>query len=414
MHAQSTASTASSSPRTLEQYIDAARKAPSTVQHARLLQRSAQANVNAARANFLPILTVNNTFAYNSPLLYAPGQFSYVALNGVHEYSTLGNAALELDASGRLRALLDRARANRDIATANVEISDRDLVRLVTTAYFHVVLARHLLASANENLQAARDFEERVKKLEAAGEVAHADTIKASLEVALMEKTAQSSALEAELASHELASYYTTDTATAVNVADELDVSVPPPPMPLTGASPYLKRPELRSLAAEAFGFHADARQMRAKLLPQVTLQAQYGIDSTRYSFRDRGYALFGHLDIPVFDWFRSYNEMRAYTFQARQAENDIAVARRTYSKEYQDALSSVASSYQQTQTAERELQLAKENVRLSMLRYTGGEGSATEVVTSQQQLTQAQIDWYSARANYSNAQSALKVASGQ
>ena len=60
------------------------------------------------------------------------------------------------------------------------------------------------------------------------------------------------------------------------------------------------------------------------------------------------------------------------------------------------------------------EVAAAQENLWLSRVRFDGGEGLALDVVTSQSSLVQAQIDLFSARANYLNAQFALKVASAQ
>ena len=89
---------------TLDQCVALARNAPSTVKRARRLLAAAREGVLSAKANFLPKLSVSNTFTYNSPLLYDRGQFSFIALNGVREYSTLGTSSLEVDSAGRLRA----------------------------------------------------------------------------------------------------------------------------------------------------------------------------------------------------------------------------------------------------------------------------------------------------------------------
>jgi outer membrane protein len=280
-------------------------------------------------------------------------------------------------------------------------------------AYYRVLLARKLAESAKENLNAARDFEDRVRHLEAGGEASRADLTKASLEVALLERTAQASTLEADLAAHDLASYWTTDVTAPVQLMNDLDQPLAAPPAANTD-SPFLRRPEFKVLAGEETGFRADARQARSRMLPQLNLSFQYGIDSLHISTSDRGYAGFVHLDIPLFDWLRAHNEQKQFQFQAQQVATDVIIAKRIYSKEYQDALAMVSNSYAQTSTTEQQLALAKENLRLSLVRFEGGEGLALDVVTSQTALAQAEIDYYSARANYLNAQSALKVAGAE
>jgi outer membrane protein TolC len=398
---------------TLDQCVALAKNAPSTVRRAREQLAAARQGVLAARTNFLPKLSIANTFTYNSPLLYERSQFSFVALNAIHEYSTLGTSTLEVDSAGRLRALLDRARADQKIAAIDVTLADRDLTREVTTAYYHLLLARHLASSAHENLKAARDFEQRVRTLVAGQEASPADEDKAALEVAVLESTAQASDLEAEMANHDLASFWTTDVTQALTLSDSLDREL----APLANAvfeNPYLRRPEFQLFDAQRAGYMADSRRIRARMLPQLNLAFQYGIDSPRIESRDRGYAGFVHLDIPVSDWIGARREQKQFQLQAQEVDTDRSIATRLFSKEYQDALASVNSAYEQSRTTEREVSLAKENLRLSQLRFQSGEGTALDVVTSQSSLVQAEIDFYSSRANYLNAQSALKVASGQ
>lgn len=398
---------------TLDDCVQMARKAPSSVQRARQQLESTKFGVRGARANFLPQISILNSFTYNSPLLYNPNAFSFVAFNGVHEYSSLANTTLEVDSSGRLRAIYDRAQANRKIAQADVVLSERDLRLAVALAYYRVVLSRRLANSAEDNLRAARDFEDRVRKLVDGGEASQADLSKASLESALLERTAQAIKLGAEVANHDLASYWTEDVATPLVVAEGLDDALPPPTAPPAENS-YLKRPEFQLFSAQIAGYRADARQARARMLPQLNLAFDYGFDSNHVTSRDRGYAGFVHFDIPVFDFLRARSEQRVFQSQALQAETIQNIGRRIFSKEYQDALSSVRGIYAQIGVAEQQVKLAGDNLRLSRLRYEGGEGLALDVVTAQSAQVQAQIDFYTARANYLNAQSALKVASGQ
>jgi outer membrane protein TolC len=59
-------------------------------------------------------------------------------------------------------------------------------------------------------------------------------------------------------------------------------------------------------------------------------------------------------------------------------------------------------------------LALSEEDLKLSRIRYEGGEGAALDVVTAQNQLAQARSNYYSAIANYLTARVDLEVASGR
>ena len=99
---------------------------------------------------------------------------------------------------------------------------------------------------------------------------------------------------------------------------------------------------------------------------------------------------------------------------QAQQVDINRRVSERTFSKDYRDALARVELVYAQIAKTETQVKLSEENLRMSRVRYEGGEGSSLDVVASQNQLAQARSNYYTARANYLNATADLEVARGQ
>ncbi|MCL5743823.1 MAG: TolC family protein [Acidobacteria bacterium] len=401
-------------PLTLEDCIRRAQAAQSNVTIARQQAAIAHYGRIQANANFLPQLSLGGLYGYNSPLPSDRSTFSYLSANGIREYSTLGNIGLELDTSGRLRAQLARAKADEAAAAANLILSERDLKRAVSMSYYRVLLARRLVQVARDNLAEAQAFEARSRLLVDNQEVARADLIKASSQVAFFEQAVNGSELEAKLANHDLASFWTQDVEGPLPLADVLADPLPLPESQPPSAAPYLHRPEFRLFEAQKQGFSADARRARAELLPQLSLVQQYGFDSTRFSFADRGYATFVQLRVPVFDWFRARSATRQSELQANQVEVNRQMAERAFSKEYRDALARVDLLYSQIAIAERQVKLSEDNLRLSRVRYEGGEGLALDVVAAQTQLAQARVNYFTAKANYLSAHVDLEVTAGK
>jgi outer membrane protein TolC len=367
-----------------------------------------------ARAGFLPQASVGGLYAYNSPLRADRSTFSYVSANGIREYSTLGTIGLELDTSGRLRAQLARAKAEEAAAAASIVLSERDLKRAVSAAYYRALLARQLTGTARSNLAEAQAFETRSRLLVQNQEAARADLIKASAQVVFFEQAVNSAELDARLANHELASFWTRDVEDLLPLADALSEPIPPPESQPPAVTPYLRRPEFRLFEAQKQAFAADARRARADLLPQVSLVQQYGFDSTRYSFADRGHATFVQLRAPVFDWFRARSTMRQSELQAKQVDVNREMAERAFAREYRDALARVEFLYAQIAIAEKQMKLSADNLRLSRVRYEGGEGLALDVVAAQTQLAQAQANYCTAKASYLSARVDLEVTAGK
>lgn len=386
----------------MEECVKKAEAAASAVTVARREAEVAGRGMAQAKAGFLPRADIGSAYIGNSGA-------SFIALNGVREYIGQFMVGEEVDTSGRLRAGLARAKADREAAEAGVLLSGRDLKRAVTGAYYRLVLARRLVEVSHQALTEARAFEARARLLAQGGEAAQADVVKAASQAAFLEQAERAAELDAQIANYELASFWTAEVVEPLEVEDVLEGPVAPPESP-----PFMRRIEFDLLEAQRKGFLADARAARAQLYPQLSLVFQYGLDASRVAWQERGYAAFVNLHIPVFDWFKSRSQAQQAELRARQVEANREIATRVFSKEYQSALARVKRIYEQIGMTVEQVRLSEENLKLSRVRYEGGEGSALDVVAAQQQLTQARSNRYAAVAAYLTARADLEVASGR
>lgn len=399
---------------TLQDCVRLAESVPSQVSVARLERDIAAREVTQARAAFLPQSRLDSGFTYNSPLLYNRETFSFLPLNGIREYASLFTVTQEFDTSGRLRADMSRARATQEIAATSVALSQRDLRRAVTSAYYRALLTRRLIRVVDEVLAESLSFEKRARLLFEGGEAAQADVVKASAQVAFLQQARSVAELEAKLANQELAAFWTTEVADTLSLAELLEEVPPAPEADDSRPAPFLKRLEFSLFDAQRSAFQADMRRARSGLLPQMGVVFQYGIDSTAVRINDRGYAAFVNLTIPIFDWKKAYGAMQQARLRTQQVDINRAISERTFSREYQSALARVKTLYEQIELTRRQAKLAEDDLRLSRIRYEGGEGSALDVVTAQNQLAQARSNYYTTMANYLNARAELEVASGK
>ncbi len=398
-------------PLTLDECIARALSAPSSVTLAKQDMEIARLGITAARAGFLPQTQLNNSFIYNSPS-GPPDSGRFNALNGVREYNHVISSTMEFDTSGRLRAAYARAKADQRISAANVQLTQRDLKRQVTIAYYRLLLARHLVTANGDMLTRAAGFESLTRKLFGGGEVAQADVVKASSQVAFLKQALNAAQLDAGIANQDLASYWTADVSTELNIADTL--TQPAPPENAAPPQTYLKRLEFNLLEAERQGFQADERRFRAERYPQLTFNFQYGIDSNRFSWRDRGSAAFFTFNVPVFDFFRNRSLAQQFHQRADQISTNREISSRNFSRDYQTALARVTLIYEQIGLARQQVETSEENLRLSSVRYEGGEGPSLDVVAAQTQLTQARSNYFTALFNYANARADLEVAAAK
>jgi outer membrane protein TolC len=401
-------------PLTLDDCVRLAMSVPSDVTLARQQTEIARLGLTQARAGFLPQFQVSTGYTYNSPAHPTSGSTqSFVALNGIREYAGLAATSLEIDTSGRLLAAYRRAQADQQIAGSQLDIIRRDLRRLVTAAYYRVLVARHLI-DANEGMLAeASTFEKRARQLFEGGEVAQADVIKAESQTTLLRQSLMTAQLEAQTANQDLASFWTSNVNDPLRIEDTLEHQPPPEPEAAT-PQPFLRRFEFNLLEAEKKGWSADRRAALSNLLPRLGLVVQYGLDSNRIAVQDRGAAAFATLTIPVFDWFHARSQAEQFRLRMDQVDTQRAMTTRTFSRDYEVALARARSLHAQLPLLQAQIKSSQDNLRLSRLRYEGGEGPALEVVAAQTQLAQALTNYYIALANYANVRADLEVAAGR
>ncbi len=399
---------------TVEDCIRQALAVPSAVGLARREREIASRDRDQVRAAFLPQSAATFGSVYASPWRMDRSMPSFVAANGIREYTGLASISQEIDTSGRIRADYARAKAGQEATAAGHAIAERDLKRAVAQAYNRLLLARHLVKVVRTSLVESESFERRVQLLSNAGEAARADVVKASAQVAFLRQSLTSAELAATLANQELASFWTPDVEPLLNIVDTFEQGLPSPEPSPPEAQPFLRRFEFRLFDAQQKGFQAEARREKARLFPQLAWTFQYGLDVNQVAWQNRGYSAFAVLSVPIFDWFRAINASRQFSLKASQVAETRSLAVRELSREYQAALARVKQFYAQVAQSRSQVALAEEDLKLSRVRYEGGEGAALDVVVAQNQVAQARSDYFSSVSNYLNARLDLEVTSGR
>lgn len=404
------------SPLTLADCVRLALEAPSAVQSAELEEDIAAERRIAARAELLPQFGGSMGYGYNSPTTNARNPFSFVSLNGIREYLATADTNWNLDLSGRLRAGLALAQAGRELASADLAVARRDLRRAVALAFYDAQLTRRFVALEESSLEEAREFERLARARRDRGEASRADVLKASAQVAQFEQRTEQARLDARIANQVLASFWTSEVDRELPLVDALEAPVAPPDATISdpGETGIQGRPELRRLEALNRSYEAQQAIARSGLRPDASVVLRYGLDANQLRADQRGYAAFVTVNVPVFDWFRSRSGVREAEFRKRQLDQQRAMAERTFTLEYQSARVRVRSWHDRILLTRRELDAARENLRLVRLLYAAGEGPALDLVLSQVQIAQAGRSFYSAIAEYRRAIADFEVAAGQ
>lgn len=367
-----------------------------------------------ARAALLPGVDYNNGFAYTEGNHTATGVF--IANNGVHEYISQGAVQQTLNVSEF--ADYRRSAAAQALARANAEIAARGLVVTVVQGYYGLQAAQAKVVSMQAASAEAQRFLEISRKFEQAGEVAHADVIKAQIQANDQLRALQDAQLAAQNARLNLAVLLFPNFFQDFVLADDLGTIPPLPPMPEVQQLAGKNNPELQAAFAAMDVANNEVAVARAAHLPTLVLNYWYGIDANQFAtytgdIRNLGYAATATLSIPVWHWGAIESKVKQAELQQRQAKVELSAAQR-------QAVADLQSFYGEAQTARSQLDLlqnsvdlATESMRLTNLRYQAGEATALEVVDAQNTLTQARVAYRDGQTRYHVAIANLQTLTG-
>jgi outer membrane protein TolC len=399
---------------TLDDALRLARANSAQFQTAQADASSAKEDRVQARAALLPGITYNNQFIYTQGNGTPSGRF--IASNGVHEYVSQGNAHQVLS----LQQIADyrKAGANEAVARAKADIAARGLVLTVVQDYYALLARQHKHVNAMSAAAEAQHFLDLSQKLEAGGEVAHSDVLKAELQANDRRRELRESELELLKSRMELAVLIFPTLRTDFGVADDLDVAPALPELTQVQQAAAERNPDLKGALAAVRASEEQVLSARAGHLPALTLDYFYGIDATHFAvrsdgIRNLGYAATATLNIPIFSWGATQSKVRQSLIREHQAKVELSTAQREVLANVQTMYGEAHTAVSELATLQQSVDVAAESLRLTNLRYQAGESSALEVVDAQNTLTTARNAYADGSVRYRVALANLQTLTG-
>lgn len=362
-------------------------------------KQTARLDREIAQSALLPTVDFHNQGLYTQPavqngVLLTQSAPRFIANNAIREYISQGvvNESIGLAPLAELR----RAGAAELKAAADAEVARRGLVVAVTELYFNASAAASRVHIAERAHQEAVEFLTLTQKREAAREAAHADAVKAQLEDLRTNRVLSDVRVHAEQARLELGVLLFPDPNTPYTLA-AAEAPAPLGTLDEVKAAASRYNPDLRSALAAEKQSEAEVLGARAAYTPTVGLNYTYGIDAPQFAVngpdhtRNLGYSASVTVDLPVWDWFSTQHKVKQSEIRRNAARIAFTNAQRQLIARVEEIYSEAAAARDQLASLDQSVQTAEESLRLTKLRYVGGEGSVLEVVDAQTTFTDAE-----------------------
>lgn len=416
-------------PITLQQALELARRNNRELEEAQFAVERARAALRAEQAAEYPRLglqaEVANIGSYilgNEPNL-GFGQNLDTSSTGIN-----GSLSLNYDlyTSGRRSATIRAAREQLRSDILNFERLREDTRLNVSTDYYNLQQADENVRIQRASLNNAQASLRDAQALEQAGVGTRFDVLTAQVQVARAQQRLTDALSQQRVARRQLAARLSLSEQVIIAAADPVQISgLWNLSQEQSIVQAFQNRAELEQQLAQRTISQQRRRIALANLGPQISLIARYSVQdsfgnnvnnfSNSDNFRD-DYSLGANASLLLYDGGESRARAREQEANIAIAETNFAQTRNQIRLQVEQAYSELQSNFENIQTATVAVEQAREALRLARLRFQAGVGTQTEVIDSEDRLTQAEGERVNAILSYNRALAQLQrsISSGQ
>lgn len=405
---------------TLEQAIRMARTVQPAVVSAQGAVHRAESQYRASWGAFLPSLSFNSS--YGTSYSNGPSRVNQITgevISGESYAQSISNGisgSVDLFTGFRRGAQLNAARATEAAADASLLDAQYQATLSAKQTFFGALAATDLVRVRQASLRRAEEqLAVSVAKLQA-GSATRSDSLRSLVTVGnarLDLLTAQTAVATAEANLGRLVGLDGRVRAipdSAYRVVVEV------------GDTAAIRReaeetsPQVRAAQASADAARASVKASKAAWWPQLNLSGRYsynGNNGQDYQFFDSRSATLS-LSYPIFNNFQRDQAIVSAETGAATAESTADDARRQVDASLTARLAELEAARAQIDITGTSLVAATEDLRVNQERYRLGAATIVDVLTSQEALSQAEVDMVQAQFNYVIAKAQIEALIGR
>jgi outer membrane protein len=402
------------SPIDLKEALARARQYGGQIESAQIATQLAAEDRKQAVAAAKPTVSAFNQYIYTEGNGTPSGVF--VSNDGVHVYNEQLQAHEELLAFTR-RGEIRVAKAAEAVQKARADVAVRGLNATVIQDYYTIAASEEKLSNARKSLNEAQQFLDITQKQEQGGEVAHADVIKAQLQLQQRQRDVQEAQFAVDRAKVALGVLIFPSLPANYEIVNDLSQLPSLAPFAEVSALGTTNSADLEVAEAGVKQASLAVNVARYGYLPSLGLDVFYGLNANEIAVRtDRqvlGYVAQATLNVPVWNWGAIHSRVKQASLREQQAKLDLTVAQKQVDASLATFYEEAKIAFTQIESLRSSMDLAAESLRLTLLRYTAGEATALEVVDAQTTASQARNGYDDGLLRYRTAYGNLQALTG-
>jgi outer membrane protein TolC len=418
---------------TLKEAIDYAIKNHASIKNANLDMLNADARVSEIKALGLPQVngSVNYTNNFQIAKFFVPAkQFNPAA--GDDEVSALkfgvpqtGNAGISLSQllfDGSYTLGLKAADVYKELSAKSLIQTKHQIAEAVSKAYYGILVNEERLKLLQVNIGRLDTLIRETKAMNAQGFVEKLDVQRLEVQANNLKTETKNIERLQEL------SFYLLKFQMGMKIEEPIELKENLANIALSEIQPeevtdfkYANRMEYSILQTQQRLAELDIKNQKAAALPRVSLIANYGFNNGRQKFGQlftdpwfsNGSAGIG-VQVPIFDGFRRKYKTIQSENELRKVKNGYTILENSIDMQVKQATISLKNSWESLQENQKNMDLAKEIVRVSKIKYKQGVGTNLEILNAEAALKEAQTNYFTSLYNALISKVDLEKAKGE
>lgn len=343
------------------------------------------------------------------------GGSAYSASNQKQDFSNTLSATLPIYSGRKLENNIKKAELGLDISLLTRENTKQALKLQVTEDYYKILQCKNLLQVKKESVEKLQEHLENVTAQYNAGTVDRSDVLRSKVEVANAHQSLVSAKNDYALAVSTFNNDVGLPLDTKVNIYDELNYKKYDVDLEKSIDYALQHRPDKISstLSKRQAEYSIDAANAGKK--PQVSLATTSYFDDKKAFGKDVSdkWSVGISAEWNLFDNNVTNAQIKQAQATKRKADAVDNQKKDTIQLEVRTAYLNMISAEEKIQTTQVAVEQAKEDYKISQVKYSAGVGTNIDVIDAQVALTTAQTNYIQSLYDYNIGKASLDKAMG-
>ncbi|MGB7294692.1 MAG: TolC family protein [Candidatus Aminicenantales bacterium] len=384
----------------------------------------AHAKVREAAAQFFPSLNAQGlqnldekVFVLEFPSMIPGGSPQRVAIDFTRDYQLSLSFSVPLYTGGRLTAGYRSARLNYLSSQESARQTTQETVFNVKRGFYNCLLAEQLVQVTEEALELAEKLLQNVRNMYEVGMASRLDLLRAEVRMANLKPPVIQARNNLALAELSLKTFLGLDVDQPMEVVGDMTYSPVEVDLEESIARSLANRPEVNQLLYQKQIAGEMVKLAKADYLPTIAISGSYSTWADQFNFRKNTwqdfYAFNLVLNIPIFNGLQIPAKVAQSKALIRELEHTERGLLNNIKFEVQSAYLNLNQAKESLLSQEKNVDAAKESVRVAELNYTEGLITITDVGAAQVALSEARINYLRAIYDYVISLAQLEKAMG-